>query len=227
MNELDLQPLVDAALILGEEDREMRACETALAIIEDGAANATPQSLERRLRDIGTWSDRTKTTRWTTPALWERLRDRIDRKADHPEVMALMGRLLTQAHALRSGITRMRRRVRDLELVLVGAVRDLQSESLDCRLLRLVAGENRGMTVTEMHEAVEKDHAAIADAMATWKLSNGAAAVFSIRDGNTPDEVQKALRRLERTGHARRTGPLLAVTRWTLTQVPEDDRKRA
>jgi hypothetical protein len=227
MKELDLQPLVDAAVILDQEDREMRECDAALSAMEDRASTATPASLGRRLKDLGTWSDRTTESRWTTPVLWERLRLRIEREEDHPEVMALMGRLLTQAHAMRTRLVRMRRRIRDLELLLVGAVGNLRDQSADSRLLRLTTGECRSMTLAEMHETVEKDHAAIADAMATWRLSSGAAAVLGVQASSTVEDLQDALRRLERTGHARRTGPLFTTTRWTLSAAPEEDRKRA
>lgn len=227
MKELDLQPLVEAAVIIDQEEGEIRRCEATLSAAEDQASMATPALLERLLRDTGTLSHRTAEPRWTAPVLWERLRTRIERNEDHPEVMALMGRLLTQAHVLRSSLLRLRRRVRDLELVLIGAVRDLGDQSVDSRLLRLVAGEYGSMTATEMHEAVEKDHAAIADAMATWRLSNGDAAVLSVYRSDTIQDVQQALRRLEGTGHARSGVSPFASARWTLTAVPEEDRKRA
>ena len=186
MKDLDLQPLVEAAVIIDQEEGEIRRCEVTLSAAEDQASVATPALLERLLRDIGTLSHRTAESRWTTPVLWDRLRTRIERNEDHPEVMALMGRLLTQAHVLRSSLLRLRRRIRDLELVLVGAVRDLGDQSVDSRFLRLVAGEYGSMTATEMHEAVEKDHAAIADAMATWRLSNGDPAVLHVLDRIAP-----------------------------------------
>lgn len=227
MSELDLQPLIDAAIVLDQEDREMRDCEARCAAIERGVPRATPSSLEGRLRDLGRIAARSDMARWAAPALWETMRTRIERKTDHPEVMALMEHLLTQAHDMRQRLVRLRRGIRDLEMVVLGATKDLQQQSVDSRLLRLVADEYRGMTLAEIHETVEKDHAAIADAIATWKLAYGAGAVLSIRDTSTIDEVHQALRRLEGTGHASRTGTIFTTARWTVTGEPADDRKRA
>lgn len=227
MNELDLQPLIDAAVILDQEDREIRDCENMAATIGDGVSSATPSSLEKRLVDLHRLSDRSGNARWTTPALWEKLHDRICRQRDHHEIMALMGNLLKQAHDLKGRLVRLRRRVRDMEMVLVGATKDLQAQTLDSRLLRLVADEYRSMTLAEIHDAVEKDHEAVADAMAAWRLSHGNVVVLSIRDSSTVEEVLDALRRLERTGHAARNGPLFGMTRWKVRSVPRDDRMRA
>jgi len=227
MNELDLQPLIDAAVLLDQEEREVRSAELSRTRLAHGMDGATPASMEKRMREIGLLSGRTEMTRWTTPTLREKLRERMERHADHPEVMALMGRLLTQAEELRADLIRLRRGIRDLELVMVGAVRDLQQQSLDGRLLRLADEDAPSRTLAEIHEMVEKDHAQIADAMAAWKLSNGAGAVWSIRDASTVEEVEQALRRLERTGHSHRTGPLFAVARWSVRREPKEMARRA
>lgn len=224
---LDLQPLVDAAVMLDQEDAEVRRGKATLAALEERVSTATPVSLGWRLRELGTWSDRTVDSRWTAPSVQERLRVRIGRDEDHPEVMALMGDLLTKARATCSSLLRLRRRIRDLEMVLVGAVKDLRDQSLDARLLRLIPETGETMTAQEMHGTVEKDHAEIADAIATWKLSNGAAAVLSVREHSTLRDVQQALHRLEHAGHAHRSGRFLSVPRWTATQTSQEVRKRA
>jgi len=63
--------------------------------------------------------------------------------------------------------------------------------------------------------------------MSTWRLSNGAVAVFEVPASSTVQDVHDALGRLESTGHARRNGPLFTAVRWMLTAAPEEDRKRA
>lgn len=222
MSELDLRPLVDWAIVLDQEDRELRRHQALVEVLESDVASATPASLERRLRDLATVSAAMQPIRWTTPALFTRLTERIERQQDHPEVMALMGDLLGQAHRMMPSMTRLRRRIRDLEMVLVGAVKDQREQSLDSRMLRLASEECTGLTVAEIHGKVEKDHEAIADAMATWRLSTGSAIVFSVRDGSTREEIEQALRRLERTGHAVRRGRPFGLARWVVRrQLPE------
>lgn len=227
MSELGLRQLVDWAVLLDQEERDLRDRELKVGTIEKGVADASPRSLEARLRDVGLQNDATDRLRWTFPAIFQKLSERIGRQDDHPEAMALMGELIAQAHAMGPRLTRLRRRVRDLEMLLVGAVRDLREQTLDGRILRLMAEDRSGLTAIQIHERVEKDHEAIADAMATWRLSTGPSMVLSVREHSTRDEVDQALRRLERTGHSTRQGLPFGTPRWTFGREIGEERLRA
>jgi hypothetical protein len=227
MKELDLEGLVDHAEDIARREDEMRALERDASLVEEGVAGATPASLERRCRALATAWISTRGAYEVAPAISKGLRQRRDRPDQHPEVQALAERLLGRSEAVGMQAVRLRRRIRDLEMVLGSAIRDLSDESVDARLLRLTREDGRDLAASEIHEAVEKDHEAIDDAMTAWRLMHSQGPIWSVRQSSTVDEVERALERLERTGHATRTGSLFGRARWSIRRHAGDARMTA
>lgn len=216
--ELDLEPLLEMAIVLDQEERLVHRREVEAQSIEKGIGKAGPSELNRRLRDLAIASGHGGRSQWTAPFIHAALDNRIARDDDHPEVLALVRRLAKQARTVAARAVRLGRRLRDLDMTIIGALRDMQMQGLDSRILRLVS-DNPKMTATDIHERVEKDHREIAEAVASWKLSTGTSVVLSIRERSSIEEVEQSLRRLERTRRATRSGMPFSTKEWVVLGV--------
>ncbi|MFZ3481625.1 hypothetical protein [Sphingomonas sp. 3-13AW] len=214
MSELTYAEAADISRTLDDERLAIERSEKRLLVLKKQIPVATPTLLEKHSHELAFLFETTKAACWASPAIAANLRGYAAASPDNPEFKSLINELSHKAWHTGSKARRLRRRVFDLQTVLIQAAKTLQKQRLDQRILRLVAGGNRAMTVSELHDAVEKDHEDVASAITTLRFALGSRAVFIVREGNTRQDVQDALKAMARRGHVRRLGLPFARARW-------------
>lgn len=222
MKELELAPLVDIAIDIDGDVKTLDRQEMEIAAIERGIRSPVPARLKERCRDLVLASIAIRGIFSTGPATAASLKRRQETRDDHPEVAALVAALLRQTRDNGERAVRLKRRANDVELLALSAIKDLEDQSVDSRILRLLAGDDRRLGADEIRLVLQADQDAITDARDAWRLMHSPGPIISIGRSIPAGDVVPALRRLERTGHALRYHSLLGGTRWSFPSAAEN-----